>query len=145
MLEHIGAIIVGLIGGVAVGIQGPLAGAMGQKVGGVASSFIIHLSGALFSFVLLFARGGEAIGQWRSLPWYMLGAGIFGLILYITVSQTLPKLGATSTVVLIIVGQLVVGLIIDQFGWLGVQPRPIDATRVLAMLLLCSGAYLIAR
>lgn len=145
MLETIGAILIGLIGGVAVGIQTPLAGTLGQRVGSIAASLIIHVSGALFSLVILFARGGENIGQWRSLPWYMLGTGVFGVILYMTISVSFPKLGATSTVVLIIVGQLITGLIIDQFGLLGVQTRPIDLTRVVAVGLLLSGAFLIAR
>ena len=61
MFKDLWVIIVGLIGGAAVGIQSPIAGAMGQKVGGTASSFIIHLSGMILSGVLLFLRGGEKI------------------------------------------------------------------------------------
>ena len=59
MLKDLWVIIVGLIGGAAVGIQSPIAGAMGQKVGGTASSFIIHLSGMILSGVLLYLRGGR--------------------------------------------------------------------------------------
>ncbi len=145
MLETLGAILIGLIGGVAVGVQTPLAGSLGQRVGSIAASLIIHVSGALFSFIVLFMRGGENIGQWRTLPWYMFGAGIFGVVLYMTISVSFPKLGATSTVVLIIVGQLITGVVIDQFGLLGVQTRPIDLTRVVAVGLLLTGAFLIAR
>jgi transporter family-2 protein len=54
-------ILFGLIGGAAVGIQSPIAGAMGQRIGGTASSFIIHLSGMILSGVFLFVRGGEKI------------------------------------------------------------------------------------
>ena len=68
MLKDLWVIIVGLIGGVAVGIQSPIAGAMGQKVGGTASSFIIHLSGMIFSGVFLYLRGGEKIRNWNTLP-----------------------------------------------------------------------------
>ena len=63
MLKDLWVIIVGLIGGAAVGIQSPIAGAMGQKVGGTASSFIIHLSGMILSGALLFLRGGERSGS----------------------------------------------------------------------------------
>ncbi len=61
-------ILIGLLGGVAVGLQTPMAGAMGQRVGGVASSFIIHLSGAIFSGPFLFLRGGENIKTGRRCP-----------------------------------------------------------------------------
>ena len=77
MPETLLIILIGLIGGVAVGIQSPIAGAMGVRIGATASSFIVHLSGMLLSAVLLFLRGGEKIRDWRTLPWYMLGAGIF--------------------------------------------------------------------
>jgi transporter family-2 protein len=138
-------ILIGLIGGLAVGIQAPIAGAMGQKVGGTASSFIVHLSGAIFSGLLLLMRGGEGIQNWRTLPWYMLGSGFFGLVLYQTISVTLPRLGSTMMVTLIIIGQLLVGILIDQFGLLGVATRPIDVFRVLGVVALLIGGFLIAR
>ncbi len=138
-------ILVGLIGGAAVGLQSPLAGSMGQRVGGTASSFIIHISGAVFSGLFLVLRGGERIREWRTLPWYMLAAGIFGLVLYQTISVTLPRLGSTMMVVLIIIGQLVLGVVIDQFGLLGVTQRPIDGMRVLGILALVLGGWLISK
>lgn len=138
-------VIIGLIGGAAVGLQSPLAGSMAQRVGGTASSLIVHLSGAMFSGIFLILKGGEKIVEWRSLPWYMLTAGIFGLILYQTIGITLPRLGSTMMIVLIIIGQLVLGAVIDHFGWLGVVQRPIDLTRILGMGALILGGYLIAK
>jgi bacterial/archaeal transporter family-2 protein len=137
--------LIGLIGGAAVGLQSPIAGAMGQRLGGIASSLIIHVSGAIFSGVFLFLRGGEKIKDWPTLPWYMLFAGVFGLILYQTINVTLPRLGSTMMVVLIIIGQLLVGVVIDHFGLLGVAPRHIDLTRALGIAVLALGAYLIAK
>ncbi|HXV41604.1 MAG TPA: DMT family transporter [Anaerolineae bacterium] len=145
MLEIGWTILIGLLGGVAVGIQGPIAGAMSQRVGGAASSFIVHVSGAILSGLLLIARGGEMIQNWRTLPWYMLGSGAFGLVLYLTLAHTLPRLGATTAVTLIIIGQLMMGMLIDQFGWFGVSVRPIDGWRVAGVVLLLAGGYLMVR
>ncbi len=145
MLEIIVTAIVGVIGGLSVGMQGAIAGAMSERVGGTASSFIIHVSGAFLSGLLLFARGGEHIQNWQSLPWYMLGAGVFGVILYLTLGQTLPRLGATPALMLIIIGQLSMGMLIDQFGWFGVPVHTVDLTRGLAACLLLAGGYLILR
>ena len=138
-------ILIGLIGGAAVGIQSPIAGAMGKRVGGTASSFIIHLSGMIFSGVLLILRGGEKIQDWRTLPWYMLGAGIFGLILYQTINVTLPRVGSTKMIALIITGQLLAGIAIDHCGLFGVATRHIDTPRVLGVIALLIGGYLIAK
>jgi transporter family-2 protein len=145
MLQIVLTILIGLLGGFAVGVQGPIAGAMGQRVGGLGSSFIVHVSGAVLSGLLLAARGGEMIQNWRGLSWYMLGSGGFGVILYLTLMHTLPRMGATTAVTLIIIGQLVMGMLIDQFGWFGVALRPIDGWRVAAVVLLLVGGYLMVR
>ncbi|MEI6876646.1 MAG: DMT family transporter [Spirochaetota bacterium] len=138
-------IVVGLIGGIAVGIQSPIAGAMGQKLGGTASSAIIHFSGLVLSLILLALRGGERIRDWHTLPWYMLGAGVFGVILYQTINVTLPRLGATNMLTLIIIGQLLTGVVLDTTGWLGVSARPVELTRIVGIVVLLLGGYLIVK
>ena len=95
--------------------------------------------------MLLFLRGGEKIRDWQTLPWYMLIAGIWGVILYLTISVTLPRLGGTMVVTLIIIGQLLVGIVIDNFGWLSVPVHPISVARILGVGVLLAGAYLIAQ
>lgn len=145
MLDKFWVILIGLLGGVAVGIQSPIAGAMGQKIGGVAGSFIVHLSGAIISAAILVVMGGQQIRDWRSLPWYMLICGVFGVILYQTISITLPRLGSTAMVSLVIVGQLLIGLLIDQNGWLGVTPHPITLPRIAGVVCLLLGGVLISK
>ena len=145
MPETILIVLIGLIGGVAVGLQTPIAGAMGERIGAMASSFIVHLSGMLLSAVLLFLRGGEKIRDWYTLPWYMLGAGMFGVLFIQTISLTLPRLGAAMMITLIITGQLLTGVILDHFGWLGVPVRPADATRIIGVVFLLIGGYLISK
>lgn len=144
-METVLTILAGLLGGAAVGIQSPIAGAMGQRVGGTSSSVIVHASGLVFSIALLLLRGGERMRDWRTLPFYMLGAGIFGLILYQTINITFPRLGGTIMVALIIIGQLTAGMVIDHFGWLGVARHPIDLSRVVGMLMLFAGGFLISK
>jgi transporter family-2 protein len=146
MLESVLTVLAGLLGGVAVGLQSPLSGYMGKRVGGLGSSFLIHLSGALLSGLLLLLRGGENIVNWRSLPWYViLASGGFGVILYLTLTATLPRLGAAAAITLIVVGQLTLGLLIDHYGWFDMTIRPIDLTRVVGTGLLLAGAYLMVR
>jgi transporter family-2 protein len=80
MQTFILAMIIGLLGGVAVGLQGPLASLMSQRIGTMESVFIIHIGGTLMAGALLLATGGGNLGAWRSVPWYALGAGVFGLV-----------------------------------------------------------------
>jgi len=145
LIETIVIVAIGLMGGVAVGTQAPIAGAMGQRIGGASSSLIVHLGGAVASLLLLVARKGELIHEWRTLPWYMIGCGAFGLILYLSLSHTIPRVGATTAITLLIVGQLLAGLVIDQFGVFGLEVRTLDLNRIAAVILLLAGAYLMVR
>ena len=133
-------VLAGLIGGIAVGLQSPLASLIGQKLGLMESVFILHFGGAL-----LLIMGGGTISQWRTVPWYALIAGTFGLVIIAAVNYTIPQLGTTTTIALVVCGQFLIGLVIDHFGLLGVAVRPIDLTRLLGVGVLFVGIYLIMR
>lgn len=145
MIDTVLIVTIGLTGGIAVGTQAPIAGAMGQRIGGAGSSLIVHLGGAAASLLLLIARRGEQIAEWRNLPWYMLGCGAFGLVLYLSLSHTVPRVGATAAIAMLIVGQLFAGMVIDHYGAFGIAARGVDLNRIVAIVLLLAGAYLMVR
>jgi transporter family-2 protein len=57
--------------------------------------------------------------------------------------MSLPS--ATTALALIIIGQLAMWIVIDQFGLFGAAIRHIDAWRVAGVLLLMAGGYLMIR
>jgi transporter family-2 protein len=145
MTNLILTVLIGILGGIAVGMQGPIVSQMSQRIGTMAGSFVVHVSGAILSGALLLALGGENIRNWRGLSWYMFLSGSFGVILYLTLNQTMPRLGATTALALIIIGQLVMGILIDQFGLFGVPVRQVDLMHLVGAGLLIAGGYLIIR
>jgi transporter family-2 protein len=145
MLSTLLTALIGTLGGISVGLQGPIAAQMGKRVGSASSSFVVHVSGAFLSGALLLFRHGEEIRNWRSLSWYMLCSGFFGVVLYLTINHTMPRLGATTALALIIIGQLAMGVMIDHFGMFGVTVRQLDAWRAAGLILLLAGGYLIVK
>lgn len=138
-------LLIGLAGGIAVGLQSPMASIIGQRIGTMESVFILHFGGAVLSAIFLFFSRGGQLGQWHTLPWYTLMAGFFGLVVVTAVSTTIPRIGVTATIVLIVAGQLVIGLVLDHFGWLGATVRPIEWSRVFGVVVLFVGVWLIVR
>ncbi|HMQ51040.1 MAG TPA: DMT family transporter [Anaerolineae bacterium] len=138
-------LIIGLIGGLAVGLQGPLASMMSQRLGALESSLIVHLGGLLATLIPLLFMGSKTLPGWRSLPWYVLGAGALGVVLVVSISVTIPRLGATTAIVLLVAGQLSIGALVDHFGLLGVAIRPVDWTRLLGFSTVLFGVWLFAR
>jgi transporter family-2 protein len=138
-------VLLGLLGGLAVGLQGPLASLMTQRLGLLESIFIVHLGGALAVTVPLLLRGGGSLGEFRSVPWYALGTGLMGLVILSAVSYTIPRVGVAPTVTLIVAGQLALGVLLDHFGLLGAEVRHLDAQRVIGIVVLFIGVWLIVR
>ena len=134
-------ILFGLLGGIAVGLQGPLASLMSQKIGTLESVFFIHLGGTLAALIPLIFYGGRNLSRWREVPWYALGAGALGLIVIAAMSFMVPRVGVAPAVVLIVAGQLLVSVVLDHYGLLGAHPRPLDSTRVLGLLLVFLGVW----
>ncbi len=145
MLQQLLTLFIGILGGISVGLQTPIAGAIGQSLGSSAGSFIVHISGAVLSGLLLLARRGENIQEMRNVPWWTYGVGVFGVILFLTINHTIPRIGTASAITLIIVGQLSIGMVIDHLGLFGVASRSIDGQRLLAAGLLLLGGYLMIR
>ena len=54
MSEKILVLLIGLLGGISVGIQSPIAGALGQRPEEIASSVMVRLSGLILSVTVLF-------------------------------------------------------------------------------------------
>ena len=51
-------ILIGLVGGVAVGLQAPMASMITQRLGTFESVFIVHLGGALIALLPILFTGG---------------------------------------------------------------------------------------
>jgi len=134
-------ILIGLVGGVAVGLQSPMASMITQRLGLFESVFIIHLGGALIALIPLILYGSR-IREWRSVPWYVLGAGLFGLIVIASISYMIPRVGVAASITTIVAGQLLVGTILDHYGLLGTAVKPLDATRILGLGVVMVGVWL---
>ncbi|MDQ5854167.1 MAG: DMT family transporter [Chloroflexota bacterium] len=138
-------VLLALLGGIAVALQSPMASLLSQRLGILESIFIVHIGGALLTAIpLLVFRGGN-LGAWRSVPWYTLLAGAFGLVAIAAVSSAIPRLGAAASVMFFVAAQLSLSALLDHWGYLGAAVRPLDLPRVAGMALLFLGAWLMVR
>jgi transporter family-2 protein len=135
-------ILIGIIGGISIGMQSPLASLITQKLGTLESVFIVHTGGAIVALIPLLLLGGGKLSQWRSVPTYALGAGAFGLVVIAAISFMIPRVGVAPALIILLAGQLLMGAILDHFGWLGVAQRPFDITRGFGLLVVLAGVWL---
>lgn len=100
---------------------------------------------ALFIYILL---TGVPLGNLISSTNAQLVAWIGGFLgaFFVSVMATVvPRIGVALAFSLAIGGQMIVTLLIDHFGWLGVPEKPINLWRVLGATFITVGVILIRK
>lgn len=138
-------VIVGLLGGLAVGLQQPLASLLGERLGMVESVFVVQVGGVLSAGLIVLARRGGGLGHWHNVPWYALGCGVLSLAIIGAVAYVIPRQGAVTATFLIVTGQLVASVIIDHYGLFDVAMRRLDPGRLGGVALMFCAVWLIVR
>jgi transporter family-2 protein len=144
-MEILFLILLALLGGIAVTLQGQFMGVMDTSIGTRESVFITYAGGGLaITIFMLFLRGGNLRAA-ATVPWYALTAGLVGLVIVGTIGFTVPRLGLTTALTLVLAGQFLASTLIEQFGWFGAPVRPFEWTRLLGILILLLGVWLTTR
>ncbi|HVQ55139.1 MAG TPA: DMT family transporter [Pyrinomonadaceae bacterium] len=100
---------------------------------------------ALFAYALLTGESISNLGLAKNAPPIAWVGGLLGAFFVAAAVTLVPRLGVAMTFSLIIAGQMIVTLIIDHFGLLGVPVKEISFARIAGILLITSGVILIRR
>ena len=128
-------IVFALITGSLVIISMIMNSRVGDEIGVFPSVFINYILGLIVStLILLFNLKTVTIGT--SVPWWAYLGGVLGVTI-VTISNILiPKIPTIYTTLLIFIGQLFTGMIIDVL--IGVQ---VSRGKVIGGLLICLGLF----
>jgi transporter family-2 protein len=145
MAGLIPVIIIAAIGGIAVTLQAQFLGLMDKNIGTLESMFITYGSGGLLiGLAMLMNRGGN-FSNLGNIPWYSYSAGVLGLIIIGTIGYSTPRLGLVTTLTILVASQFIVGALLDHFGILGAELRPLNPTRLGGIGVIMLGVWLIIR
>jgi len=130
-----------------IALQAPINGGLGRSIGTWQAAFLSFAIGTVaLALIAALAKGGLGqIAQVRGVSWVYLTGGLLGAIYITSVIVTVGALGAGGVVAATIAGQLAISVVVDQFGLLGVERQPITPAKVLGVLLLAAGTYLVVR
>jgi bacterial/archaeal transporter family-2 protein len=120
-----------------------LSAALGSPFG--ASTLQLGIGAAILFAVALPAGALGAFGVLdQARPWHLIGG--IGSAIYITAGILLfPRLGAVVSVGLFIAGQMLASVVLDGFGWLGVERQSIDFAAVAGTVAVIVAAFMIVR
>ncbi|HEX8086079.1 MAG TPA: DMT family transporter [Solirubrobacteraceae bacterium] len=139
-------VLTAFVGGL-IALQAPINSMLGKATGSFQAAFISFAIGTVvLAIIAAFAKGGfGSMDEARTLSWYYLTGGVLGAAYVTTVLVTVRELGAGPVVAATIAGQLSASVVLDQFGLLGLPKDPITVGKVIGVLLLAAGVYLVVR
>ena len=141
------AVFVCVVAGLGGGVQAAVMGRFGERIGVAEAVAFSSLVTTLVTVgAVLVARqtvAGLSEGL-RAPPWLWLG-GVMSALIVFAVALGPPRIGTTTTVGLVIAGNLVAAALIDAYGWFGLERIPLTPARVTGIALLGAGAALVLR
>lgn len=141
------AVAITVLAGCLVALQAPINSGLGKSVGNFAASSISFAIGVTVLVALTLTVGGGFgdVGKIGDLQWQYLLGGVLGAAYVTTVLISVRTLGAGGVTGATIAGQLTMSVLIDRAGVLGLDQRPLSASRVAGIALLAAGTLLIVR
>ncbi len=132
-------IIFSLIAGIFVSLQSVFNTRVSDKIGLFETTVIVHAIGLAVALVAKFILGdGSFKGLYEVNKLYLLG-GAFGVIVVFSVMKGISQLGASLSVAIQLISQLVIAMIIDAFGLFGSPQIKLDYTKPLGLLIMIAG------
>ncbi|MCT4615724.1 MAG: DMT family transporter [Marinifilaceae bacterium] len=94
---------------------------------------------------IVFAPNFPSFSKLTQIPWYLYVGGVFGVLFVTAFLLLVRQLGATTLVAGAFLGQIVMSLLIDSFGWFGIQPIELSMKRIIGAALLVLGTILVQK
>jgi transporter family-2 protein len=132
--------------GVSVALQQVLNGDLRTALGSPWwAGLISYLGGTLVFVVLLIASDGPRLttASVERTSWVTWTGGLFGAAFIGISAVMVPRLGAATTLALIVGGQMLGSLTFDQIGLLSLQQHAVTPSRLLGVACLIGGVLLI--
>ena len=139
------AVAATVVAGGFIALQAPINAGLGKKVGSMPAATVSFTIGTLvlIAIALLFSDGFGQVGEARHLAWYYLIGGVLGAVYVTTALIAVRTLGAGGVTGATIAGQLVMSVVLDKLGILGLAERGLTPGRIAGVVLLAAGTFLV--
>lgn len=109
------------------------------------AAFISFIVGTVaLGILLIFSKSAlPGLSQYAAVDWYQYTGGLMGAFVVTVTLISVAQIGAANMFVLIVAGQLITATLMDHFGILGMKENPVTMQKLLGILLVIGGAYLV--
>ncbi len=115
---------------------------------GMLSTFVVFLVAAFSSLIILaFQRPSiPSLSQLSEIPLYAwLVGGVLGAAYIFILITTAPRLGMATVVGLVVLGQMLMAMVMDHYGWMGLSIHTFNWKRLAGAALMIVGLLMIRK
>ncbi len=137
-----------VLAGVAIAIQSGINSQLRAAVQhSLLAAFISFIVGTVALAGLLFfsKEALPSLSGYTAIHWVKYTGGLLGAFVVTVTLISVTQIGAGNMFVLIVAGQLVTAVLMDHFGILGMEPKPVTLQKLAGIALIILGAYLVNR
>lgn len=136
-----------LLAGVFAATQTPTNAMLGVAVRSPVNAALVSflVGSAVLAVAALVVRVRPDWSAVRALPPYAWLGGAYGAFFVVAAAYSAPRIGVAATVTLLIAGQIVAALLLDQLGLFGMAQRSVTPVRLLGAVLVFAGVVLVRR
>ena len=135
-------IFLGTLGPIQTGVNSTLSNYLSHPS---QAAFISFLGGVIiFSIILIFLRPSiPDLVNLKKAPFWSFTGGLMGACIVFGAIMIAPKIGAATYVSTFITGTIIMSLILDHFGLMAFETKPIDRWRLFGVSLVLSGMIIV--
>ncbi|BCC21121.1 TPA: DMT family transporter [Bacillus cereus] len=140
-------LIFAFLAGLALPIQFSINAQLRTFVGSpLVAATISFIVGAITLFTISLFKAGFSFNKGiASAPWWVWTGGVLGAFYVLATIILIPRIGAGTTVALVLAGQIVASVLIDHFGLINVPIHLLSLPRILGAILVIIGVVLIQK
>ena len=132
-----------LFGGITLSAQSSINGTFSRKAGTLETTLLTFLTGTMFLAIFIVFFGQGNILAILEAPKWQLSAAFLGTLYLLLTVMAVPRIGVIATNIAGIAGQLVIGVLIDNYGWFNSLVISLDIKRAFALLFMVIALYFI--
>ncbi|CAM1343426.1 DMT family transporter [Tenacibaculum amylolyticum] len=80
----------------------------------------------------------------QNVPWWSWISGAIAVVYVVFTMLMAPKLGAGTFMASVIAGQMICSILLDNYGLVGFKQHPINWTKLIGVLLVIVGAFIVS-
>ena len=148
MNNNVPFICLALITGSLIPVQAATNAVLNKVVGNSLFTALIAFTVGLSAVIAYMLLNKIAFPGWQKIlggPFYSYLGGVIIALYIVSISLVTQKLGVASAIGLIVTGQMLGAILIDNWGFFHMAIRKLDWSRMLGLAMIVGGVFLILR